>query len=774
MSGLVPRLDLSPASKSGSKSFTFPPDVASSKENLQNLAFGNGESPSPMKKAPPTTGGASKSDKSKWISAIDPETGERYLYHEETGESKWPSPSKSTSNKTISWIKYYDDEGNEYYHNNVTGESKWVLEENERYIDGYDPAFNNTMHDLRDNESGVVDSTRGIEYEDSGEWGAFIDPETNSKYYYNEKGGVSQWETPLKLKKKKEIEETTSLTSGSFDGKTDRTPPPRSAPGSPYKNSNQKPKSQSTTPNANRPMPKSTPSSSMHSYAASAVNSYAGATTTYAPQVGNSEAIAEFLENDEDKMNKKIEKLKIGALELRIAQGEDSAWVEYQASNNGPVFYAKYNEKGGQWAKPLVFVQLDSSKKSKSPLQHESEGKTIRFGVLNRDGAADEEESVLPTRPKASVDDENSYSPGPRHKPPKTLSPSSASKVSAIESNIKKLYSTIRSKDIATNNDMNYTELKRHADQATQKWEKIIHSERVYIDDEQQQDNSDDDNIVNARRVLQSDHINDDAEPAPEGFTNDFNILYARAIVVKQVWPWTCLADIKTDRIFYRNEIEDSFQFEPPHNFNKNSLVRVDDDAEIGMNDVDDDDSQHERNDNVPKTTKYTIKHGESASQLLQRFKDELLQRRIYASRDYSQQIAASASAIQEQLQKRGRTSSGSMHKKYSVTSGATDNRNTMSGKAGLDLLKSRKIGRAGMTKKLDYTITYRPPDVEQSVLDSILTSVKSLNYKNRDTIGRDNRAKNALVRGDNHHDIPGIYFIRYTFNLIITHFFSI
>ena len=235
MSGLVPRLDLSPASKSGSKSFTFPSDIASGKENLQNIAFGNGESPSPIKRAPPTTGGAAKYDNSKWISAIDPETGERYLYHQDTGESKWPSPSKSTGNKTISWTKYYDDEGYEYYHNNVTGESKWVLDEHERYIDGYDPAFNNTMYDLRDNESGVADSTKEIGYENSGEWDAFIDPETNSKYYYNEKEGVSQWETPLKLRKKKEIEETTSITSGSLDGRTDRTPPPRSAPGSPYK-----------------------------------------------------------------------------------------------------------------------------------------------------------------------------------------------------------------------------------------------------------------------------------------------------------------------------------------------------------------------------------------------------------------------------------------------------------------------------------------------------------------------------------------------------------
>jgi len=29
---------------------------------------------------------------------------------------------------------------------------------------------------------------------------------------------------------------------------------------------------------------------------------------------------------------------------------------------------------------------------------------------------------------------------------------------------------------------MDFTELKRHAEQATQKWEKIINSERVYAD----------------------------------------------------------------------------------------------------------------------------------------------------------------------------------------------------------------------------------------------------------------------------------------------------
>ncbi len=538
-SGLVPRLDLSPASKNGGKSFTFPENISASKENLQNLAFGPMDSTSPKKRDTPSRSGAtgSKSDGSKWISAIDPETGERYLYHEETGESKWPSPSKSTSNKTINWIKYYDDEGNEYFYNNVTGESTWALDEHERYIDGYDPAFNNTLYDLKDNESEVVDTNRVIDYEDSGEWGAYVDPESNSKYYFNEKAGVSQWETPLKLKKKKEIDDIVSNTSGSiegktdrtFDGKTDRTPPPRSAPGSPYKtSSNHKPKTQ-------QPTHKPTPMSS--NYPPAALPNQAVPTATFGPQVGTSEAIADFLEDEEEKLVRKFEKLKIGAKELRIAQGEDSAWVEYQASNNGPVFYAKYHEKGGQWAKPLVFVQLDGKKTiSSAPTDSDSIGKTIRFGMLNEDnGASDDAVAAPPMRPKTKVDSENSYSPGPRHRPPKTLSPSSASKVTAIENNIKRLYGSIRSKDIETNNDMDFTELKRHAEQATQKWEKIINSERVYADEVQQQDNSDDENIINARRVLQSDDVDEDVNQAPDGYTNDFNILYARAIVVKQV-----------------------------------------------------------------------------------------------------------------------------------------------------------------------------------------------------------------------------------------------
>ena len=48
---------------------------------------------------------------------------------------------------------------------------------------------------------------------------------------------------------------------------------------------------------------------------------------------------------------------------------------------------------------------------------------------------------------------------------------------------------------------------------------------------------------------------------------SDFNLLYSRAIIIQQVWPWTCLVDMKTSKCFYRNELEDYFQFDAPSEF---------------------------------------------------------------------------------------------------------------------------------------------------------------------------------------------------------------
>ena len=85
---------------------------------------------------------------------------------------------------------------------------------------------------------------------------------------------------------------------------------------------------------------------------------------------------------------------------------------------------------------------------------------------------------------------------------------------------------------------------------------------------------------------------------AVAAFTADFDVLYARSIgkknrynptrppltlspcpigfaVVKQVWPWTCLVDMKTDRNFYRNEQADTFTFDIPDCFKVGLLHNI-------------------------------------------------------------------------------------------------------------------------------------------------------------------------------------------------------
>lgn len=103
---------------------------------------------------------------------------------------------------------------------------------------------------------------------------------------------------------------------------------------------------------------------------------------------------------------------------------------------------------------------------------------------------------------------------------------------------------------------------------------------------------------------------------------------------MKQVWPWTCLADVKTDKLFYRNELEDFFQLEMPADFeDKNE-----------DNDIDSDDSDEDKIAQKNSIKSYQIKKSDGATDLVQRFKDELRQRNIFANRDHSIRTIASTS----------------------------------------------------------------------------------------------------------------------------------
>ncbi|CAE7688250.1 unnamed protein product [Symbiodinium sp. KB8] len=60
-------------------------------------------------------------DDSEWITALT-DTGEKYWYHRETGETSWTPPMKPGE---YPWVPLQDDEGDTYYFNRETQETSW-------------------------------------------------------------------------------------------------------------------------------------------------------------------------------------------------------------------------------------------------------------------------------------------------------------------------------------------------------------------------------------------------------------------------------------------------------------------------------------------------------------------------------------------------------------------------------------------------------------------------------------------------------------------------
>ena len=72
-----------------------------------------------------------RSNNDGWTQYIDDESGLPYWYNEQTGEAKWAEVDKTATQAPIEiqgvWEKYYDDQGNPFYYNTVTGVSDWEI-----------------------------------------------------------------------------------------------------------------------------------------------------------------------------------------------------------------------------------------------------------------------------------------------------------------------------------------------------------------------------------------------------------------------------------------------------------------------------------------------------------------------------------------------------------------------------------------------------------------------------------------------------------------------
>ena len=576
-----------------------------------------------------------------WVSAIDEETGQTYLYNDVTGESKWPSAPNTPAPQTYrsikdeeqyennennekygdyenaannerygDWIKLYDDnQQNYYYYNDKTGESKWQFDEEQEIV----KESENVLYDQQDEylknmalfegeldeegddnnlpvEDSITITGRGqfdeLQHEDitargewipesspSSDWKAELDPATNQKYYWNPQTGESQWETPQKMKKL--LQNVNSMTA-QFENEI-------SSPQDYKKGSAQKKKDKKQLD--------VDPSQFT---------------------AGDADAISTFFEPEESVLEKKFEKLKKGATQLRVGQQDRSTWIEWQGAGNGPIFYSKYGDKGGQWVKPNVFILEDEDHPTHSnvtPLRKSKD--TLDVPQSDNKENFSEKFNTLKSR-------------------------HGDSNISNIKQKISEAYSNLRNRD-GSDVSADYKNLKERTEFAKNRWKQI-----TLIDEENDNDWD---------KKVESESGSDEEKPLEQAVLSldgsmNFDALYSRAIIVKQIWPWTCLVDIKTDKIFYRNEIEDRFQLEVPLVFKG-----VQEDEEDESKDL------------------YKGKDGEGAKDLVKRFKSELQTRRNFAAHEHNVQMVVNTSAAQE---KGIQISSDKVHHPFQVVQSTT------------------------------------------------------------------------------------------------------
>jgi len=608
----------------------------------------NGPPPSsPIKSSRSITN--DNSNNGNWISAIDEETGQTYLYNDITGESKWPSAPNTPAPQTYrsrkddeqydnndnnndnfydniaeeerygDWLRLYDDnQQNYYYYNDKTGESKWQLEEQELMKDSNDNYLKNialyeTEEDAKEVEEGgqynteeggydnnlpIEDSItitgRGqfdeMQHEDitargewipesspsASDWKAELDPATNQKYYWNPQTGESQWETPQKVKRI--LQNVNSMTD--INQLENEISSPQS-----YKKESGKKKKEKKQQLDIDPSQFTT---------------------------GDAEAISTFFEPEESVLEKKFEKLKKGAIQLRVGQQDRSTWIEWQGAGDGPIFYSKYGDKGGQWAKPTVFIVEDEVHPSKSHVTPLRKSKD----TLETPKSDNKENINFPDKINTLKS---------RH---------GDSNISSIKQKISDAYSNLRNRD-GSDVSADYKDLKERTEFAKSRWKQI-----TIIDE----DNDNDwDKKVESDSDSEGERPTEQAVVSLDGSMN-FDALYSRAIIVKQIWPWTCLVDIKTDKVFYRNEMDDRFQLEVP------SIFKVTDEEE-------------------EESDIYQGKEGEGAKDLVKRFKSELQTRRNFAAHEHNVQMVVNTSAAQE---KGIQISSDKVHHPFQATQSST------------------------------------------------------------------------------------------------------
>lgn len=276
-----------------------------------------------------------------------------------------------------------------------------------------------------------------------------------------------------------------------------------------------------------------------------------------------------------------------------IDENED-VWLEWNdcaGAECGPVFYSREGQVGGCFDPPRVVIRSTTfNLHENSQILKEIGGKSISdrspqrvtFGkkLLSRWNTSDATKVGGNTivrspvkSPLKSILKDSSYNDTTEKTKSKAL--------------IKSEYRKLLDKDDYVDAQMELQNLSKRVESTRHRWSDFLeveHKNRVEaklvdknMSDKAYFDEFDEDE--ENEEVMDGDNENMDNKDELRIGKNstaiidknvDFNLMFSRAVAVRQKWPWTCYLDLKQDTLFYRHDIEDFFQLEKPEGFDDN------------------------------------------------------------------------------------------------------------------------------------------------------------------------------------------------------------
>ena len=198
---------------------------------------------------------------------------------------------------------------------------------------------------------------------------------------------------------------------------------------------------------------------------------------------------------------------------------------------------------------------------------------------------------------------------------------------SAAQDHYKALYRGMKQNDRVIEKDIDLDTLERRAIKSKERWDTFMKGH---------------DEVEDVKEMLAAEQEMDDRYSSKDGadLQHLFSTMYARAVVVRQLWPWTMLLDLKTDKIFYRNEDGGFFQTDAPAELLVAEQQRVHE-MEEDFLDMPDDDSFLHGGDGTDKSVTFLTGAGSAeadhreqvlsrkAALLQERYKHEVTRRQV-------------------------------------------------------------------------------------------------------------------------------------------------